>query len=344
MTTNLQRHFPAEWEEQDAVLISWPHRASDWAEILEEAEAVYCEIIRNIVPYQAVILTTPDPQRTRQSLSTANIDTTQVAIYQIPSNDTWARDFGPLCVFEKGKPQLIDFIFNGWGNKFPANLDNAITCSLHTLGAFGSTPLFKKELVLEGGSIESDGNGTLLTTSDCLLEENRNPHLSRAQLDELLRDTFGAAQVLWLDAGHLSGDDTNSHIDTLARFAPDGTILYQSCDNPEDEHYKPLQEMAEQLTQFRDIEEQPYQLRALPLPQPITAEEGYRLPASYANLLIINQAVLVPTYNDPADQPALEIIADAFPDRAIIGIDCCTLIKQHGSLHCVTMQIPKGIL
>ena len=324
--------------------MSWPHRASDWLEILQEAEAIYCEIIRNIVPRQTVILTTPDPERTRQVLSAASINTSRVAIFQIPSNDTWARDFAPLCVFENGKPLLLDFIFNGWGNKFPATLDNAISNTLHNLGAFGSTPLFKQELVLEGGSVESDGNGTLLTTSDCLLEKNRNPHIPQEQLDSLLRDTFGVDQVLWLNAGHLSGDDTDSHIDTLARFAPNRTIIYQGCDNPDDEHYLPLQKMAEQLTQFRNSKGQPYQLHALPLPLPILAEEGYRLPASYANFLIINQAVLVPTYNDPADRLALKIVADVFPGREVIGIDCCALIKQHGSLHCVTMQIPKGVL
>lgn len=344
MNENLQRRFPAEWEEQDAVLLSWPHQDSDWAPILAEAESVYCEIIRSIVQYQSVILTVSDPERTLRTLSAANIDTERVALYQLPTNDTWARDFGPLCVFENIEPQLLDFIFNGWGNKFPAAFDNRITAVLHALGAFGSTPLHSEELVLEGGSIESDGQGTLLTTSHCLLEENRNPHLNRDQLDSVLREKFGGGQVLWLDAGYLSGDDTNSHIDTLARFAPEQTILYQGCDDRNDEHYEPLRKMAKQLKQFRCLDGHPYHLRALPLPQPIMAEKGYRLPASYANFLIINHAVLVPTYDDPADQTALKTIAETFPNREIIGIDCRTLIKQHGSLHCVTMQIPKGVL
>jgi agmatine deiminase len=344
MNRHLQRRFPAEWEEQDAVLLAWPHHRSDWATLLNEAERVYGEIIAAILRRQTVILTTPDPAGTRETLAAAGIDSPRLKLYQLPSNDTWARDFGPLCVFERGKPQLLDFTFNGWGNKFPADLDNRISAGLQRLGAFGATPLREEELVLEGGSIESDGQGTLLTTSDCLLEKNRNPRLNREQLDALLRDRFGARQVLWLGAGRLSGDDTDSHIDTLARFAPERTILYQGCDNPADEHFLPLQEMAAQLGRFRDLDGQPYRLRELPLPQPILAGAGYRLPAGYANFLVINGAVLVPTYNDPADRQALAIIGEAFPGREVIGIDCRTLIRQHGSLHCVTMQIPKGVL
>ena len=344
MNRHLQRRFPAEWEEQDAILLAWPHDQTDWASIRDEAEQVYCGIIARILPHQTVMLTTPDPDRTRRRLATAGINSDRLRLYQLPSNDTWARDFGPLCVFDQGRPHLLDFTFNGWGNKFTAELDNRITAELHRLGAFGTTPLIAGELVFEGGSIESDGQGTLMTTSDCLLEKNRNPHLTRDQLDVWLRRTFGADQVLWLDSGYLSGDDTDSHIDTLARFAPDRTIIYQGCDDPSDEHFGALQEMAAQLEQFRSLDDQPYRLLEVPLPQPIMAEEGYRLPAGYANFLVINDAVLVPTYQDPADRKALEIIAEAFPDRQIIGIDCRALIKQHGSLHCVTMQIPKGVL
>ena len=344
MKTSNKRYLPAEWDEQDAVLLTWPHPQSDWAPLLADAEAVYCEIIRCILQHQVVILTTPDPARTHSVLAAAGIDSLRLQLFHLPSNDTWARDFGPLCVFQQGRPVLLDFTFNGWGNKFQADLDNRITAGLHHQGAFGNTPLLDGGIVLEGGSIESDGQGTLLTTSQCLLEKNRNPHLTRQQLDTLLRGTFGVEQVLWLDSGHLSGDDTDAHIDTLARFAPNRTIVYQGCTDPGDEHYRPLQEMAEQLEGFRNLSDQPYRLRALPLPQPIQADEGYRLPATYANFLIINGAVLVPTYSDPADQAALEIVGDAFPDREIIGIDCRTLIKQHGSLHCVTMQIPKGVL
>jgi agmatine deiminase len=344
MNTSNERYLPAEWGEQDAVLLTWPHPQSDWAPILTDVEAVYCEIIRSILKHQAVILTTPDPARTRSVLSSAGIDSPLLQLFHLPSNDTWARDFGPLCVFQQGRPVLLDFTFNGWGNKFRADLDNLITAGLHKLGAFGGTPLLDGKIVLEGGSIESDGAGTLLTTSQCLLEKNRNPHLTLDQLDVLLCNTFGVEQVLWLHSGHLSGDDTDAHIDTLARFAPHRTIVYQGCTDPGDEHYLPLQAMAAQLEGFRTLSDQPYRLRALPLPQPILAEEGYRLPATYANFLIINGAVLVPTYADPADREALATIGDAFPGREIIGIDCRTLIKQHGSLHCVTMQIPKGVL
>jgi len=341
---NSERHFPAEWDAQDAVLLTWPHPQSDWAPLLAEAEAVYCEIIRRILQQQTVILTTPDLGRTRNVLCRAGINESHLQLFHLPSNDTWARDFGPLCVFQQGRPVLLDFTFNGWGNKFQADLDNQITAGLHRLGAFAATTLVASGLVLEGGSLESDGQGTLLTTSQCLLEQNRNPHLSREQLDTLLRNTFGVGQVLWLEEGHLNGDDTDAHIDTLARFAPGRTIIYQGCADPNDEHYHSLQAMAAQLKSFRALDGQAYQLRELPLPRPILADEGYRLPATYANFLIINGAVLVPTYQDPADPAALKIIGAAFPNREIIGIDCRTLIKQHGSLHCVTMQIPKGVL
>lgn len=339
-----QRRLPAEWEEQDAVLLAWPHEQSDWAPVLPKAQATFCDIIGSIIQYQQVILAAPKPNDALRILTAAGIDPDKVRIYQVPSNDTWARDFGPICIYDPEGPKLFNFTFNGWGKKFTADLDNQITGKLHRLGAFGSTPLIDYDLVLEGGSIESDGEGTLLTTSNCLLEKNRNPQLSREELETFLREAFGVEQVLWLDHGHLSGDDTDSHIDTLARFAPGNTIVYQGCDNQEDEHYLELKRMVAQLREFRTIDEQPYRLLPLPLPQPIIAEEGYRLPATYANFLIINNAVLVPTYNDPADQAALEIIGTSFPDRHIIGIDCRALVLQHGSLHCVTMQIPKGVM
>ena len=237
------------------------------------------------------------------------------------------------------KPVLLDFTFNGWGGKFAAEKDNAVSRKLHACGAFGTTPLRTVDLVLEGGSIESDGQGTLLTTTECLLNPNRNPHLSKEQIEEQLKSELGVSTILWLEHGYLAGDDTDAHIDTLARLCPDQTIVYVACDDPTDEHFAPLKAMERELEQFAG-----YRLLPLPWPGAKYDAEGHRLPATYANYLVINGAVLVPTYNDPADLQALEVVGKAFPDREIIGIDCSTLILQHGSLHCITMQIPEGVV
>jgi agmatine deiminase len=268
----------------------------------------------------------------------------RVTLCPIATNDTWARDFGPITVFENGSPLLLDFGFNAWGLKFPADLDNRITANLARIGAFGHCPVHVPGLILEGGSLDSDGNGTLLTTSACLLSPNRNPHLDRAGIEQALCDHLGARRVLWLEHGALAGDDTDAHIDTLARFCPDDTIVHVCCDNPADEHCAELTAMATELRTFRTVRGAPYRLVPLPWPQPCHDADGHRLPATYANFLAINEAVLVPTYNVPQDATALQILAEVFPDREIIGIDCRPLIVQHGSLHCVTMQIPQGVL
>jgi agmatine deiminase len=336
--------LPAEWEPQDAVLLAWPHEGSDWLPCIEVVEPVFINLVREIIRFEKVILVAPDIEDVRRKLSSAQIGLDKVSLYQIPTNDTWSRDFGPITVLEDGRPKLLDFTFNGWGLKFPADLDNQVTRRLHQANAFGDTPMMTCGLTLEGGSIESDGRGTLLTTSECLLNANRNPHLTREQIEESLSRLFGCQKILWLENGYLAGDDTDSHIDTLARLCPNNTILYVCCDDENDEHYPALQAMAAELQAFRTIDGQPYRLIPLPWPQARYDEEGYRLPATYANYLVINQAVLVPTYNDPQDAHALSAIGQAFPDRAIIGVHCLPLILQHGSLHCVTMQLPKGIL
>ena len=338
------RHLPAEWEEQDAVILAWPHELTDWAEHLEEAQQTFCAIIRAIGRFEKILLIVSDKAQVLKQLQGSSIDLAQIHLYELPCNDTWARDFGPLTVKTEQGLLLLDFVFNGWGNKFKADLDTKLTSGLAAAGAFGKTRLLASELVLEGGSIESDGAGTLLTTSACLLEKNRNPHLSRAQLEIELKQLFGAKQVLWLEQGALLGDDTDSHIDTLARFAPDQTIVFQGCNDPNDEHFQVLSAMHAQLDSFTANNGRNYRLLELPWPEACYDSEGNRLPATYANFLIINGAVLVPTYNDPADSAALAIIAQAFPHREIIPIDCRVLIEQHGSLHCVTMQLPKGVL
>lgn len=339
-----QRRLPAEWEPQDAVLMAWPHPATDWATILAPAESTFAAIAAAITRFERLILLVPDETTgIRDQLSAAGADLSRVRMVALPTNDTWSRDFGPVTVIENRKPILLDFNFNGWGLKFGADLDNRITRELCTTGIL-TAPHTTIGLVLEGGSIESDGCGTILTTQECLLNTNRNPHLSREQLEQTLTPLLGANRFLWLEHGALAGDDTDSHIDTLARLCPNDTICHVTCDNPDDEHFIPLHAMTEELHRLRTRDDSPYRLVPLPLPAPIFDDAGERLPATHANFLIINGAVLVPTYNDPTDDTACAAIASVFPDRKIIGIDCRTLIQQHGSLHCVTMQLPQGVL
>ena len=337
------RRLPAEWEPQDGVLLAWPHEASDWQPYLEAVQPVFVEIVRAITRFERAVIAAPDPETVRGQLSAAGVDLQRVCIHQVETNDTWARDFGPITVQQDGAPKLLNFGFNGWGLKFASDQDNRINRRLQASGVWDA-PMETVGLVLEGGSIESDGQGTILTTEECLLNDNRNPHLSREELEEELRALLGSDRFLWLANGYLAGDDTDSHVDTLARLCPGDTIAYVSCDDPDDEHFPALQAMEEEIRAFRTRDGRPY--RTVPLPWPATRidEEGTRLPATYANFLVINDAVLMPTYDDKNDAAALKALALAFPDREIIGIDCLALILQHGSLHCVTMQLPEGTL
>jgi agmatine deiminase len=312
--------------------------------MLAEVQPVFVEIIRQISRFERVLLTAPAAAEARHQLAEAGIDLDRVTICEMPNNDTWARDFGPITVIYNEKPVLLDFGFNGWGLKFAANHDNLITGRLKAQGVL--LPNLKQVgLIMEGGSLESDGLGTILTTAECLLSPNRNPQLDKGEIEQALAALLGARRVLWLHHGALAGDDTDSHIDTLARICPDNTIVYQGCDNQADEHYGPLKLMEQELQGFSAPDGSPYRLLPLPWPTARFDDDAHRLPATYANFLVINGAVLVPTYNDPEnDAAALAVVGKAFPGREIIGIDCLPLIKQHGSLHCVTMQLPQGVL
>lgn len=336
--------LPAEWEHQDGVLVTWPHSETDWHPYLDLVEPVFVEIIRQISKHERVVVVVENIDDVRRKLADAGIDLSKTTFAAVPSNDTWSRDFGPITIEVDGTPTLLDFGFNGWGLKFAADQDNQITRRLHNAGVFGNIPRVTPPLILEGGSIESDGKGTILTTSECLLNPNRNPHLTRSEVEQALKLHLGATRILWLDNGYLAGDDTDSHIDTLARLGPDDTILYVGCDDQQDEHYVELSKMRAQLAELRTADGSPYRLIPLPFPQACYDEDGLRLPATYANYLVINKAVLVPTYEDSADSIALEAVRKAYPSREIIAVDCSPLILQHGSLHCVTMQLPKGVL
>lgn len=335
--------LPAEWEPQDGILLAWPHAETDWNDQLPEVWSTYTELIRQICRFENVLLVAPDVAEAQDQLAEAGLDLTRVTFCNVATNDTWTRDYGPITVMVNNQPVLLDFGFNGWGLKFPADLDNQVTRHLKQQGVL--LPRINTiGLILEGGSIESDGCGTIMTTGQCLLSPNRNPQLTRQELEEAMRSLFGAQRLLWLEQGHLEGDDTDAHIDTLARLCPNDTIIYVTCDDPADSHYQALQTMEKELKQFSTAAGTPYRLLGLPWPSPKFDAAGNRLPASYANYLVINNAVLVPTYDDPVDNGALAMIALAYPGREIIGINCLPLIEQHGSLHCVTMQLPTGVL
>lgn len=339
--------LPAEWAQQSAVMLTWPHMHSDWLPWLPIVTPVFVDIAYHISQKQLVLISCWDERHQAEiqmQLSERGVALTQVRFYQVNSNDTWARDHGPITVLQNGQPKLLDFVFNGWGKKFEAELDTQISGKLAALGAFGTLAVQTVDLVLEGGSIESDGQGTLLSTQQCLLTPTRNPQLDLAALEHTLSELLGVDRFLWLTEGHLAGDDTDSHIDTLARLCDTDTIAYVSCEDESDEHYAPLKAMEAELQSFRTRDGAPYKLVALPIPAPIIDEDGVRLPATHANFLIINGAVLVPTYNDPTDAIALARLQQCFPEREIIAIDCRPLIYQYGSLHCVTMQLPAGVI
>lgn len=335
--------LPAEWTRQSGVQLTWPHAATDWAYMLDEVQTCFLHIAREIAARELLLIVTPEPEEVkRQIADTVRMD--NVRFVQCPTNDTWARDHGAITLLDADEPVLLDFKFNGWGLKFASDKDNLITRRLIDANALHGRYVNCLGFVLEGGSIESDGKGTLLTTSECLLSPNRNGQMTQKEIETYLRNTFHVQQVLWLDHGYLAGDDTDSHIDTLARLCPNDTIVYVQCTDITDEHYEALRLMEEQLKTFRTLQGEPYRLLPLPMANAII-EDGERLPATYANFLILNEAVLYPTYNQPDnDRRAAEVLQQAFPDYEIVGIDCRALICQHGSLHCVTMQYPIGVL
>ena len=309
--------LPAEWEPQSGVQLTWPHAGTDWAPMLDEITATYREIAAAIEKYEPVLIVEP------------------------PTDDTWARDHGFITlVNDCGGVRLLDFQFNGWGQKFPAEQDNAINRRLYDEGRVRGEYVNQLDFVLEGGSIESDGQGTIFTTTGCLMAPHRNQPMTQEQIEQRLKQSLCAERVVWINHGNLIGDDTDGHIDTLVRICPDDTLLYIAAD---DEH-PDLLRMEEELYGLRTLSDHPYRLLKLPMPRPIY-DEGDRLPATYANFLVINGAVLCPTYGQPdLDAEALRLIGEAFPGRDIIGIDCRSIIRQHGSLHCCTMQYPKNVI
>lgn len=338
------KFLPPEWYPQSGIMLTWPHENSDWFDLLDEVEKCFILIANEILKIEKLLIICQDPASVALKLEGSR--TSNLILVQLKSNDTWARDHGAITMIINGKPVLYDFQFNGWGLKFPAYLDNQLTSQLFKMNLFSKEVEYINLLnfVLEGGSFEADGMGTLLTTEKCLLSPNRNQSLTKKEIELFLIETFGIQRILWLSSGYLAGDDTDSHVDTLARFCNEKTIAYVKCDDPSDEHFDQLIQMEEEIKLFRMPDGTPYQLIALPMADYVEDKYGTRLPATYANFLILNNKVLVPFYSTTRDEIARKCLQKAFPGREIVGIECSSLIKQHGSLHCVTMQFPVGVL
>ena len=339
--------FPAEWEPQQAVIIAWPHKFSDWEPRLDQVTQCYADLTEAISRHvDRVIIITTEAEAVKKVIK-ARVDLSRITFVDYLTNDTWTRDYAPLttiCSFPNlTLPTLNDFCFNGWGMKFAAGRDNQASSKLYTENIFPEFDYSNDlDFVLEGGSVESDGRGLILTTSQCLLSANRNDTLTPVDIENRLRKSLGAKKVLWLDYGALEGDDTDSHVDTLARLVDKDAIAYSSCDRQNDSHFSSLKLMEQQLSQMRNLDDSPFRLFTLPIPEPIYDEDGQRLPATYANFLILNNAIIMPIYGDRHyDSIAVEQIAKAFPGKTIETVDCSELIRQHGSLHCATMQVPN---
>jgi len=328
------RRFPAEFEEQSFIQVIFPHSDSDWEPYLQDAEENFIELINTICLYQDCLVICDDTHHVASLLQKSK----HLHLIEESTNDTWARDCCVICVYEEDKPLLLDFRFNAWGAKFDAQLDNELS---RNIASSYDAPMQSFDFILEGGAIESNGKGTLLITQECVFNPNRNKE-NKEDSTQFLKQTLGVSNILSLKNGFLVGDDTDSHIDTLARFVNENSIVYIKCDDKEDEHYEALLNMEKELQNFKDQDGQAFTLFALPFTRAIY-DEKERLPATYANFLILNDAVLVPTYKDNNDEKALSILKNAFPDKKIIPINCSTLIRQHGSLHCVTMQFPSKV-
>lgn len=340
------QYFPPEWAPQSAVLIAWPHPDGDFAPWYTEVNATYLRIAEAVSKRETLVIACANEPLRRHvmaQLEGSAADVQRILALTIGYDDIWVRDTAPLTIETRTGPRLLDFRFNGWGSKYECSRDRAFARNLMASQPFDEVPGEAVDFVLEGGSIDTDGEGTLLTTRYCLLNPNRNPTYTASEIEAVLRKRLGVHRILWLDYGRAEGDDTDAHVDTLARFCSPEMIAYTSCDDPDDPHYEGLKAMEEELRSLRSVSGAPYRLVALPIPQPIVDEHGKRLPATYANFLVINGAVLLPVYADPHDETAARRLQECFPDRQIVPIDCRPLICQYGSLHCMTMQFPAAL-
>ncbi|BCE01228.1 agmatine deiminase family protein [Marinicellulosiphila megalodicopiae] len=341
--------FAAQWQNQDAILIAWPHLNTDWQPWFEQVNQTYIELVSKISPITKMIVLIDDcldQISIEQSLLSEQVNLQNIRFININYDDTWARDFGVITLTDtqnKVIPQSLNFTFNAWGDKFGSSQDNQINSKLEAIQFFNQ-PLKNIDFILEGGSIETDGKGTLLTSEICLLNPNRNKHLSKQQIEQQLIEHLNVKRVLWLQSGHLAGDDTDAHIDTLARFVNENTIVFQGCTDKNDEHFDALTEMKFELESFKTLDGCAYNLIELPLAQAQFDADGERLPASYVNFLISHQHIFVPIYQCDNDKIVIELLTKKLPQYTIVPVNCRTLIEQFGSLHCITMQLPQHTL
>ena len=340
--------LPAEWHRQACVQLTWPHEDTDWRPYLDDITETFVQIAKAVAHYEPLVIAAKYPDAVcadlAESLSAEEMQ--NVSIYECDNNDTWARDHAFITLIpthdaaEQLPCRLLDFRFNGWGEKFAADKDNRINRTLFAKGVFKGERVDYDDFVLEGGSIESDGRGTVLTTSVCLMAPHRNQPLTQAEVEAVLKERLCARKIVWFDHGQLIGDDTDGHIDTIVRLCPNNTLLYVGCDDENDAQYADLKALETQLTTATDADGKLYRLLKLPMPDALY-DDGDRLPATYANFLVLNGAVVVPTYaQETNDAQALSLVAEAFPGYDIIGIDSRTIVRQHGSIHCLTMQYP----
>ena len=329
------RQLLPEWHPQWGVLLAWPDAQTDWADHLADAETCYLNILAALLDHEHVLMVCRNAQthaHIHAQVAARGIDPQRLQLVIADYNDTWARDFGPIAIHEDGKTLLLDYTFTGWGGKFAADKDNALNAQLPW-----QLPLRSHALVLEGGALDTDGKGNLLTTRHCLRNPNRNPDLSEAELTAQLKEQLGVSDIWWLDHGELDGDDTDAHVDTLARFVDEKTLAYVQCQDPTDSHYPTLAAMELELQRLADQHD--LTLVPLALPSAQYCREGERLPATYANFLITNEKILLPVYGCDTDQQALSALQSVAGSRCVEAINCRVLIEQHGSLHCVTMQL-----
>lgn len=335
--------LPAEWESQSAIQFTWPHEGMDWGTDLEAVRDRIYQCVSLIAEDQIVVIAGDNREEILDRL--VDIPQDHLIVIEVDANDVWARDHGPVFIQKEEQLQLLDYQFNGWGNKFPSELDNQISRCLWEGGVFGEIERHEMALVLEGGGIESDGAGTIMTTRSCMTHPKRNPELSWQDLKQQFKEQLGAIRVLALTNGQLIGDDTDGHIDTLCRFCSPDTIAYVQCEDEQDEHFATLSKMKAELSTWRTLAGNLYQLIPLPLPTPCYHPvDGHRLPATYANFIIANRYVIVPTYQQEKDELALKQLAAVFPKRTVVGVDALPVIRQHGSLHCLCMHYPAGAL
>ncbi|MBD5308107.1 MAG: agmatine deiminase family protein [Bacteroides sp.] len=336
------RRLPAEWEYDGPIMLAWPHAETDWAYMLDEVAECYTELVKALTEEKQVIIVAPDISVPKAALSLLPQD--KIFYFECQTNDTWTRDYGPICVEDDRRFAAIDYKFNGWGLKFASAYDNMVTLRMFGKGLLSGKRINRLSFVLEGGSIDSDGTGCVITTSECLMSANRNGSLTRAEIESELKKQLGAERLVWIDHGALAGDDTDSHVDTLVRFSRSGALLYAGCENPKDSNYEELQAMKRQLHELSASGQLPDHLLELPSPDPIFDEDGQQLPATYANFLATRERVYMPTYGQPQnDELAAKILEVAF-GTPVRKVDCRALIRQHGSLHCATMQLPASLV